>query len=66
MEDIGDILCYGDLNYYWPLIVTVYFDATVQAIGPINTHRVLFFDGFYDMICMLFSSIFDSKTINNK
>ena len=50
MEGFGDIHCHGEVNTYLLRIVPVYFDDTVQATGPTNTHREIFSYVFYEMI----------------
>ena len=66
MEGVGDILWHGEVYDSWLIMVSVYFYATVKANSIINTHRVIFYDELYEMICMLFSNIYDSKIINNQ
>ena len=53
-------------QHFFSYHIPVYFDATVHATGPINTHRVIFSDVLYEIIYMLFLNIFYPKVINNQ
>ena len=66
MKVVGDIIWHGEDNSSWIIIVTVYFDATVNSAGLINTHRVIFSDKLYEMIFMLIPIYFtpNSSTTN--
>ena len=50
MKGVGYMLWHGEVNASWMIIAPIYFDSTVQATSLVNTHRVIFSDGFYDMI----------------